>query len=258
MIILESIFIAICILWVLLVLFLNDFSVPTRSIQKYKRVLIVFPHPDDEAKSMAGTIKKYTEQGSKVTLLLLSKGERGTPDASEDLSLKRIRSDEARRSANILGVTLIHEDFGDGMLSKKRTMLTNYLKKLINKEQPELIITYDKSGLYGHPDHVAISEIITNLYKEKSSTFKLWYISFPEKLLAGKKLPEHMAEDKNFKKHRMQPNMKIFVGHRFLTKSKVIGAYESQFPAYERGLLIPIPNVILWSLFPWEYFYEVD
>ena len=160
-------------------------------------------------------------------------------------------------SAKILGVKLIHEDFGDGMLSKMRAKLTSYLLKIIAKEMPELVITYDRSGLYGHPDHIVVSEIITDLHKKLKKSFKLWYISFPEKLLAGKKLPEHMAEDKNFKKYRMQPNMKIFIGHRFLTKSKVIGAYKSQFPSYERGLIIPVPNVILWSLFPWEYFYEV-
>jgi len=249
---------AILILLTSLVLYLNDYSLPTKSTNGHKRVLIVFPHPDDEAKSMAGTIKKFTEQGAKVTLLLFSKGERGTPDASEDLSLKKIRSMEAKNSAKILGVKLIHEDFGDGVLPKKRSKLTSYLKKIIAKEKPDLIITYDRSGLYGHPDHVVVSEIITELHKKMKKSFALWYVSFPEKLLAGKKLPIHMADDPDFAKHRKQPNIKIWIGHRFITKSKVIGAYKSQFPSYERGLFMPIPNIVVWSLFPWEYFYEVE
>jgi len=231
--------------------------VPSKLTGEFTSVLIVFPHPDDEAKSMAGTIKKFTDQGIKVTLLLFSKGERGTPDASEDLTLKKIRSKEAKVSAKILGVRLIHEDFGDGVLPKKRTKLTSYLQKIIAKQKPDLVITYDKSGLYGHPDHIVVSEIITDLHKKLKKSFKLWYISFPEKILAGKKLPTHMADNPDFAKHRKHPNMKIWIGHRFITKSKVIGAYKSQFPSYERGLVVPVPNVILWSLFPWEYFHEV-
>lgn len=257
MVFLGILLIVIFLFWLFLVVYMNDFRVLVESLNQYRKVLVVFPHPDDEAKSMAGTIKKFTEQGAKVTLLLFSKGERGTPDASEDLSLKRIRSQEAKKSAKILGVKLIHEDFGDGVLKNKRIKLTSYLKKIIAEENPDLVITYDKSGLYGHPDHIVVSEIITDLHKLKSSSFKLWYVSFPEKVLSGKKLPEHMADDQNFKKHRMQPNMKVFIGHRFLTKSKVIGAYKSQFPGFERGLIIPVPNVVLWSLFPWEYFYRV-
>ncbi|MBP7876092.1 PIG-L family deacetylase [Candidatus Woesebacteria bacterium] len=230
---------------------------PKKSLLRFRNILIVFPHPDDEAKSMAGTIKKFTEQGSKVTLLFFTKGERGTPDASEDVTLKKIRSAEAIKSAEILGARLIHEDFGDGILPQKKAELTKYLKTIIIQQKPDLVITYDRSGLYGHSDHITLSEIITRLHASRLATFKLWYISFPEKVLAAKKLPEHMATDKNFKKKRMSPNSKVYIGHRFLTKSRVISAYKSQFRAYERGFIIPLPNVVLWSLFPWEYFYEV-
>ncbi len=257
MVIFSIIILISLLLWFYLVLYLNETDVSTASILDYRNVLVIFPHPDDEAKSMSGTINKFTEQGSKVTLLFFTKGERGTPDASEDVTLKKIRSAEARKSAEILGATLIHEDFGDGILPQKRAELTKYLKDSLAKLKPDLVITYDRSGLYGHPDHIILSEIVTKLHANRLAAFKLWYVSFPEKLLAGKKLPEHMAEDKSFKSKRMSPNCKIFIGHRFLTKSIVISAYKSQFPAYERGLSIPVPNVALWSLFPWEYFYEV-
>jgi LmbE family N-acetylglucosaminyl deacetylase len=76
---------------------INDFSVPTIEFPKnYKKILIVFPHADDEVLTTSGIMKKYSKTKN-ITWMIMTKGERGTPDASIDENLKEIRVKEAKK-----------------------------------------------------------------------------------------------------------------------------------------------------------------
>ena len=100
--------------------FTTDKSVRRRDIRPFKNVLVVFPHPDDETVTCGGTINRLSRAGSAVTVLLLTRGERGNAGLL-DPALAQIRDAEAVRATDILGASrVVHEDFGDGRLSERR------------------------------------------------------------------------------------------------------------------------------------------
>lgn len=252
------------IIWVYSIVRANDFSVPSVDPSKFKNVLVVFPHADDEVLTVGGLVSVLKDEGAKTTLVVLTKGEKGTPDASLDSSLKGIRVKEAKKAAKVLGFTqLIQKDFGDGELNTKKQELKNYLSELLASSDFDLVITYDLSGLYGHEDHIAVSELITELIKQATKTNythpELWYASSPKKVLQKLSLPEHMAKTPEFKEQQKEPNAKVFVGPYVLNKINAIYSYESQFKSYTSGLPIKwIPPWFYYSLTVCEYFYKVD
>lgn len=240
--------------WLIGFIVLNDFSVPSVAV-KTKRVLFIFPHPDDEI-SVGGLIKHVATHNGFVSLAILTRGERGTIDGHLCEQLKIIRHEEMLKSAKNLGVTrLIHKDFGDGKLTQKKLFLSKYLHKLIDDERPDLVVTYDLSGLYGHEDHMVVSEIVTKLLQRYFSQISLWYTTRPQKVIQMAKLPEHMAKDLSFKTKRSLPTHKIFIGFKFIYKIKSILSHNSQKQSFRNPLpkLIPLWFVVSTQLF--EYYF---
>jgi LmbE family N-acetylglucosaminyl deacetylase len=249
---------AVVLLWLFGVLLLLDISVPTQSVDKYKRILVIFPHADDEVFHAGGLIGEAHDRGSKVVYAILTKGERGTPDAHRDDTLKPIRTAEAECAAKALHVTtLLQEDFGDLMLASKKKAIRQYLHKLITAHQPSLIVTYDRAGLYGHPDHIICSELISVLVHDEFPDIRLWYPCFPKRLYRFINLPEHMAEDPSFKGRRAVPSLKIFVWPRMIAKNHAAKCYKSQ----SSSRIIPVPLLpmsFFYSMITHEYFEEVN
>src|SRR5258708_6270529 len=98
---LTTIFIALLLLWLLGFFYANDFSVPTRSLtelakppKKFNKILVIFPHADDEALTAGGTLSQLSRQGKKVTWIVLTQGEKGNEGAHYDEKLKSIRTKE--------------------------------------------------------------------------------------------------------------------------------------------------------------------
>jgi LmbE family N-acetylglucosaminyl deacetylase len=246
-------------LWLGALIYTNDFFVPTKKIDKFRHLLVVYPHPDDEALTAGGLMQRFNHLGKKVTLLIMTKGEKGTPNGQLDPQLKKIRSAEATVAANLLGVTeLIHLDLGDGELSKKKSQLKSEVIKIVDERDIDLVITYDLTGLYGHPDHIALAEVITDLTEQKKYFWTLWYTSLPKKLLALVTLPEHMAQNKDFAAKRVFPTHKTLVGLGLINVIRTIYAYKSQFQSFRSSF--PFRFIPLWfflSLGVYEYFYEV-
>lgn len=241
--------------WMLSFLLINDFSLPTKSIKQYKKILAIFPHPDDEVLTTGGVMAV----NGNTTLLILTKGEKGTPYAYKDLLLKNVRTSEAQESARILKVqNLIQKDFGDGELQNKKDEIKKEITYIIDKEKPDLIITYDLSGFYGHPDHIAVSQIVTNLKEEQFNKIELWYTTVPKRVYKLLKLPEEMAHDKNFKNNRSYPSHKIWVGINVFRKIRAMIAHKSQYQLFQAGFPIPIPSAFFQSMTLYEYFYKVS
>ncbi len=249
--ILFSIILFIILLWLAGFFMINDFSIKTIDYEELrsKKILIIFPHPDDEVMSCGGFIHKLSKT-AEITLHILTKGEKGTPNGKTDLKLKEIRTKEAQEVSKILGINnLIIDDYGDGELKNKKPRVTKRISEIIKKIKPYLIITYDLSGLYGHEDHIAVSEIATKLAKTR-----LWYVSVPEKLYKFIKLPEHMAKDLKFRDRRKYPTLKAYAGFR---RIMALYAYKSQLSGFKKSF----PMLPLWfsaSMRVYEYFYEVE
>lgn len=239
-------------------LYLNDFSVPRMQLRRFRQVLVAFPHPDDET-NVAGLIWQLHRLHVPVTLVVLTKGECGTPDAHLEPSLRQIRSGEMRSVCGLLGAkALYHEDFGDGQVAQNRERVRAYLKKLLDDVRPDLVVTYDLAGLYGHEDHITCSEIITELIQAKHLKTSLWYSTIPARLVRAENLPTHMAKDPEFAKRRARANLRIPVGRGIIAKVRAVYMHKSQRLSFQKSMPAHLPVWFVHSMFINEYFEKVQ
>lgn len=249
--------IASLLVWCLIFYFYSDFTVPTKKLFPYKKVSIVFPHPDDECLTVSGLVHSLKKSGTETTLILLTLGERGTPTADFKEGLKAVRRKEAQTSAQILGIDhLVLKDFGDGKLTEKKQVVKRFLNTHWTAEQPDLIVTYDLTGVYGHPDHIVCSEVVTELVTEKFKKTELWYHALPAKVFSKISLPEHMAKDPQFKEKRVYPSFKLSTLGSTFSRIRSMYAHQSQRHSFESSM--PIKSIPLWfylSAMQFEYFH---
>jgi LmbE family N-acetylglucosaminyl deacetylase len=209
---------------------------------RFRRVLAVFPHPDDESMTCGGTLRRLADAGAAVTLVVLTRGERGTRDGSASAELGGVRAGEARRAAAVLGVTeLVQEDLGDGRLRDRRDEVAAAVQRTLARAGADLVVTYDLAGLYGHDDHVVCSEVVTQVARRERPDAALWYVAMPRWRRPFVPVPAALRG------RRATPTHRVFVGGRLLARGRAILAHRTQLrPAW---LLLP--------LLPFEHFAAV-
>ncbi len=130
-----------------------------------RRLLCCFAHPDDETLGAGSTLAKYAAEGVQTYLLSATRGERGWHGVpAQDPGLQgmgRIREQELRDAACVLG---LHEvgflDYIDGELDRAPTAeAVARIAAHIRRIRPQVVITFGPDGAYGHPDHIAISQL---------------------------------------------------------------------------------------------------
>lgn len=257
----PTIILLLCIfVWITGFLLVTDITVPLRKTRPLRRVLVIFPHADDETITCGGSLYRLARGGCDVTWLLLTRGERGLPRERHGVD-QEIRLKEARKVATHLGISrLIQEDFGDGLLVGQKPELAAYIAEIIEAERPDLLITYDLAGFYGHADHIACSEVVTELKKTRFSEIALWYVTFPSRVRERIKMPTDLAIDPHVRTRQAVPTHKIWIGGSLLPKIKAWYAYQSQRAALASGIGRFVPIWLLWfflSMVLFEYFAEV-
>lgn len=135
------------------------------TLQPERHVLVVFPHPDDEAFSSAGLIRLYRNMGVPVTYACLTLGEMGrnlgNPPFATRESLPEIRRKELQEACRVMGI----EDLRMMGLRDKTVefedpeKLINIVKSLIDEVNPSLMITF-LPGYAVHPDHEATARAV--------------------------------------------------------------------------------------------------
>jgi len=121
------------------------------------KVLVVSPHPDDEAIGCGGTLHKHVVEGDRVRVLFLTSGEQGGHGLDQG-ETRRIREREAQQAATILGIPEI--EFWrerDGGLRASR-VLTERLVGSIQSYGPDLIYVPNEQEF--HPDHRAAARLV--------------------------------------------------------------------------------------------------
>ena len=134
-----------------------------------QRLLVVMPHPDDECFSTACTIARYAKEGASVSLLTLTRGGAGLwngRDAGDLRPLTDVREMELREAGRALGVASVEVlDYPDGALEKveeveaTRDRCLGDIVRAIRTHRPQVVITFGPEGVYGHPDHKAVSRL---------------------------------------------------------------------------------------------------
>lgn len=116
-------------------------------------VLVLAPHPDDEAIGCGGTLSAHTAAGDRVIAAFLTSGERGLP-ALPSAEATAIREREAEESCAVLGVAASHfYRLPDWQLWGHLPQLATMFAQLIEAEQPDRI--YLPHADEWHPDHQA-------------------------------------------------------------------------------------------------------
>ncbi|OAH10631.1 N-acetyl-1-D-myo-inositol-2-amino-2-deoxy-alpha-D-glucopyranoside deacetylase [Streptomyces jeddahensis] len=157
-----------------------DPSAPPEQGEPSRRLLLVHAHPDDESINNGATMAKYAAEGAHVTLVTCTLGEEGevippelaqlAPDRDDRLGDHRVG--ELAAAMAELGVT-DHRFLGgtgryrdSGMMGAEQNKRPHCfwqadvdeaaaaLVEVIREVRPQVLVTYDPAGGYGHPDHI--------------------------------------------------------------------------------------------------------
>jgi len=152
-----------------------------------RSILLVFAHPDDESFGMAGTVKKYTQQGVPVDLVCATRGEKGSRmDVPENIDTGSAREAELHAAAAIIGIRDIYFlGYMDGELNQADAKeVVNKIIDVMQRVQPEIVITFGPDGISGHSDHIAVGRAATKafkkLYTQGNWPRKLYYVTIAQ------------------------------------------------------------------------------
>ncbi len=154
-------------------------------IERERQVLVIFPHPDDEAFGVSGTISTHTNSGTPVTYACLTLGEMGrnlgNPPFTTREGLPLIRKKELEKAASVMGIQdLRMMGYRDKTLEfESDEKLANMVTELMEELDPSLIITF-YPGYSVHPDHEATARAVIRAVRRlpKASRPKLHCVAF--------------------------------------------------------------------------------
>ena len=183
------------------------------SVLPPRRLLLVHAHPDDETIGTGATMAKYAAEGALVTLVTCTLGEDGevlVPEladlasAEQDL-LGQHRIGELAAACAALGVQ-DHRFLGgpgrwrdSGMMGTAQNdrpdcfwqadleEAVSALVEVLREVQPQVVVTYDEKGGYGHPDHIQAHRVtraaVERTAGEPWAVQKVYETAFPKSVL---------------------------------------------------------------------------
>lgn len=128
------------------------------------KLMCVLAHPDDESLGAGGMLARYADEGVATYLVTATRGERGWTGAEQENpgleALGRIRTAELMAAARVLGLRQV-EFLGylDGEVDRAEpaeaiARIVDHIRRV----RPHVLVTFDPTGAYGHPDHIAVSQ----------------------------------------------------------------------------------------------------
>lgn len=227
-------------------------------------LMAVHAHPDDEAIATGGILARYAAEGIYTVLVTCTHGELGevqdpayVPPAP-DMGITEIREQEMAHALELLKIhryyNLGYKDSGMAGTSGNndpaaftRTDVEEAARRLaglIRREKPQVIVTYDENGVYGHPDHIMANTVTqrafamagdANVKTDNDASpwqpAKLYYIAIPLTRLKGHKTPIIGTPEE-------QITTRIDVTSVLDRKMDAIFAHESQFGPSHRFRLL--------------------
>jgi LmbE family N-acetylglucosaminyl deacetylase len=125
-------------------------------------ILSVWAHPDDEGYCCGGLMAIAVQGGQRVVCVTATRGELGSTDPSRwpnGPELAAVRTRELAASLAVLGVTEHHWlDYPDGGCEAvDQDEATARLRAIVDRVQPDTVLTFGPDGATYHPDHMAVS-----------------------------------------------------------------------------------------------------
>jgi LmbE family N-acetylglucosaminyl deacetylase len=177
-------------------------------------LLCVHAHPDDESSTTGGVLRTYANEGVRTVLVTCTDGALGdAPDgATPDLADHRPgevaahREEELRRAAAILGVSRLEllgypdsgmegwpqNDAPGSFWSTPIDVAAARLVEIMLEERPQVVVTYDANGFYGHPDHIQAHRVTLAAMATAGLEASLFYSAIP--ISAFKRFREVLEE----------------------------------------------------------------
>ena len=192
-------------------------------------LMAVHAHPDDEAIGTGGILARYSAEGVRTVLVTCTNGELGDapgglkPDEEghDEATVVALRRCELEASCAVLGVSdlemLGYHDSGmvgwpqnegrDAFWQIPVAEAAARLAGLMEIYHPQVVVTYDDYGLYGHPDHIQTHRVVHVALEKWGIPVKLYYTAIPRSRLrtfseildeAGIERPRDVEEDPKF------------------------------------------------------------
>ncbi|MHB0923812.1 MAG: PIG-L deacetylase family protein [Bellilinea sp.] len=157
------------------------------------KLMCILAHPDDESLGTGGILARYAAEGVATSLVCATRGERGwtgLDNAYPGLeALGQIREMELIQAARVLGLRQVRLlNFIDGDLDQADPRgVVPQIAALLRQIRPQVVVTFDPRGAYGHPDHIAICQFThaalvlaadscANLDGDPHQVLKLYYL----------------------------------------------------------------------------------
>ena len=160
-------------------------------------LMAVHAHPDDEVLSTGGVLARAAAEGFRTVLVTCTNGEQGDgpggikPDAPghDEAAVRELRLQELAESVALLGISdvelLGYSDSGMvGWAANERPEAfanipleesAGRLAELMERYRPDVVVTYDENGNYGHPDHIQANRITVAAIEKTGIPAKFYY-----------------------------------------------------------------------------------
>jgi LmbE family N-acetylglucosaminyl deacetylase len=170
-------------------------------------LMAVHAHPDDEASTTGGILAKYSAEGVRTVLVTCTNGDLGDAPGGakpgepghDEAAVVASRRRELAQSVSALGVKhlemLGYHDSGmmgwesnqapDAFWTIPVETAAAPLVELMRRYQPDVVVTYDDNGFYGHPDHIQAHRITVAAMQATGSAAKLFFPAVRRSRLAG-------------------------------------------------------------------------
>lgn len=148
-------------------------------------------------------MSRAVEEGHRVVIVCATRGEVGEiadPSLATPETLGEVRERELRAAARAFGVTdvrfLGHRDSGmagtpenrdvRALVNAEPAVVVSQLVTVIGEVRPDVVVTFEPRGIYGHPDHMTISERVTAAVEAAASArpahevARLYHIAVPK------------------------------------------------------------------------------
>lgn len=147
-----------------------------------RKIMAVFAHPDDEG-AISGTLYRYAQMdNTEVVLVCATRGEVGQisdPALATPETLGDVRTKELEAACDVLGIQhlewLDYRDSGmegtpqnddpQSLVQADVEQVVGKIVRLIEQYQPDIVVTFEPFGWYGHPDHRATSRWTTQAHE---------------------------------------------------------------------------------------------
>ena len=174
-------------------------------------ILAFGAHPDDIELGCGGTIIKHVENGFKVGIIDLTKGDLGTRGNA------KIRLEEADAASKLMGLSVRENlNFKDGFFLNDEEHKNALIKK-IRKYKPEIVLTNAPSDR--HPDHARASQL----------TIDAGFLSGLEKINTNQEVWRPKAIYHYIQFNNLSPDFVVDISGYFDKKITAIKEYKSQF-----------------------------